>query len=253
MERSTNIDRILRDWEYQPGEVVSRILTGEDGRRVLQMRIELGVLQLEVDGRPDGEQPGDYETYYDLLVSAAIEEGEDFALDEERCHEIDREFVQFYHRRICWLALREYQNATRDAEHTLALMDFSSDHAPDEDWALSHEQYRPFVLFHRTQASALAALEDGAVRQAIDEIGSGLQQLQALFAEYDAEDHYDDDLLVQRLNELRDSIREHYELGPTLAEQLNQAVADEEYELAARLRDEMQQKASKKTDRGHAH
>ena len=45
--------------------------------------------------------------------------------------EIDREFVQFFHRRVAWLALREFDRAVADADHTLALMDFSSLHAPD--------------------------------------------------------------------------------------------------------------------------
>ena len=30
-------------------------------------------------------------------------------MTEEQCQEVDREFVQFYHRRVCWLTLREYR------------------------------------------------------------------------------------------------------------------------------------------------
>ena len=126
---------------------------------MLQLRVEMGVLQMEVDGRPDGSRPGGYPTCLDWLHAVAAEEGESFALDERRCLEIDREFVQFFHRRVAWLALREFERAVADADHTLALMDFSSLHAPDVGWAEMHEQYRPFVLFHRTQAAALGALE----------------------------------------------------------------------------------------------
>ena len=88
--------------------------------------------------------------------------------------EIDREFVQYYHRRICWLALKEYHRAAEDADHTLKLMDFSTAHSPDENWSLMHEQYRPFVLFHRTQALALTELEETDPEKAVATIYKGL-------------------------------------------------------------------------------
>jgi len=106
----------------------------------------------------NGERPEGLDTYYDYLVSLSFHEGAEFALNPRRCLEIDREFVQYYHRRICWLALKEYQRAAEDADHTLKLMDFSTAHSPDDNWSLMHEQYRPFVLFHRTQARALTEL-----------------------------------------------------------------------------------------------
>ena len=45
--------------------------------------------------------------------------------------------------------------------------------------------------------------------------------------------------MVGRLRELQGSLREHYKVGRTLDEQLADAVASEQYELAARLRDEI--------------
>jgi len=151
-----DLDRVFEDWPYQPGAISARIVRCRDGRHVLQMRIEMGVLQMEMDGRPDGERPDGAETYLDLLLRESLGAGEEFVLSEEQCFEVDREFLQFYHRRICLLALREFRRAIRDADHTLALMDFAAAHSPDEEWTLSHEQYRPFVLFHRCQAAALA-------------------------------------------------------------------------------------------------
>ncbi len=81
-------------------------------------------------------------------------------LSDEQCQEADREFIQFYHRRVCWLSLREFQRAVKDADHSLAFMDFVKKCSPNDEWTLSHEQYRPFILFHRTQAAALSLLED---------------------------------------------------------------------------------------------
>ena len=204
------------------------------------MRLEMGLLQMEVGGRPDGGRPEDFDTYYDYLVAVAHRENVEVRLSERHCFEVDREFVQFYHRRVCWLALREFRRAVADADHTLALMDFSSAHAPDENWAISHEQYRPFVLFHRIQATALSVLEEeDNPEKALAEVDNGLETLRTLLEELGASGEFEDNELVQRLGELRGALLEHYEIQPSLSQQLAAAVANEEYELAARIRDEI--------------
>ena len=154
--------------------------------------------------------------------------------------EVDREFMQFYHRRICWLRLQYYNRAVMDADHTLRLMDVSQRCSPDEEWTRSHEQYRPFVLFHRTQAAALGALEEEeSGESAVMAINSGLKTIHQFFIEHEAEDHYEEDELVVRLVELRETLRSEYEVGQTLREKLSLAVEQEQYELAAKLRDEL--------------
>jgi UvrB/uvrC motif len=237
--RDVNLDALLHDWPFESGRPVVRRVAGEDGRDVLQMRVDMGVLQLETSGRPDGEKPHGLTTYYDYLVSAAFQEGTDFALSEERQLEVDREFYQFYHRRICWLTLNEYERAAADAEHSLRLMDFSSANAADREWALMHEQYRPFVMFHQVQAMALTMLQADDPQGAVERIDKGLESLAGLFAQHGAEEHFDEDVFVVKLREMQTSIKSHFHLGPSLAEQLAEAVAAEQYELAAKLRDRL--------------
>jgi hypothetical protein len=134
MARRQDIDQILQNWPYEPGEVSARLVRGSDGREVLQMRVEMGILQLEVEGRPDGQRPSGNETYFDHLLETALHEGDSFELNSEQCTMADREFLQFYHRRICWLALREFRRAVRDADHSLAFMDFVRAHSPTTRW-----------------------------------------------------------------------------------------------------------------------
>ncbi|MBL9089878.1 MAG: UvrB/UvrC motif-containing protein [Planctomycetaceae bacterium] len=242
MRRKENIDHVLKNWEYQPGEVDARLTRGDDGREVVQLRIDMGLLQMEVDGRPDGARPQGAETYYDYLVAAAIQEGDEFRLSEEQCGEADREFVQFYQRRLCWLALREYQRAVKDADHSIAFMDFCTKHSPSEEWTWSHEQYRPFILFHRTQAAAMAALDDNGPEAAIAQLNDGLERIRAFFEEHEADEKFEDDELVARLRNLRESVRDHYHVGRTLEERLKEAIDGEQYELAAKLRDQISQR-----------
>ncbi len=239
MSEHQDLDPILRRWSYQPGVISARVLQADDGRDVLQMRIEMGVLQMETASRPDGETPGGAETYLDYLIQESFGNGDSFVLTDDQCFEVDREFVQFYHRRICCLALRKFDWAVRDADHTLALMDFAAVHSPDPEWTLSHEQYRPFVHFHRTQAVAMGELQRSGPETAIEAITDGLGRIREALATMGAEERFDDDDLVAQLIELKESLREEYHVGLTLAEQLSDAVANEEYERAAKLRDEI--------------
>lgn len=241
-----DIDHVLRDWPHEPGEISVRLVDAHDGREVLQMRIELGVMQLETTHRPDGQRPGGAETYFDYLLALAIHEGDDFKLTEEQCGEVDRELVQFYHRRICWLALREYENAVRDADHNLAFMDFVRSCSPAEEWTESHEQYRPFILFHRTQAAALAELEEKGPETAIEALNVGLDRMRELYVEGEAEDEFEEDEMVGRLIELRESLRDQYNVGQTLSERLADAISREQYELAAQLRDQIAHRSKKR-------
>lgn len=247
MKRRQDIDDILKQWPFDPLNVNVRLLELRK-RAVLQMRVDMGILQMETEGRPDGNRFQGAPTYYDYLQKKARGKS-DFKLDESQCFEVDREFVQFYHRRVCWLQLKEFDRAVRDAEHTLKLMDFCKQHSPDDQWTISHEQYRPFVLYHRTQAAALSWIErqefetdlspEEAAELAIEEINAGLAVVKSLFAEYEADEQYEEDEMVQRLHEFREGLREKYQIGMTTQEQLSQAIANENYELAAELRDRL--------------
>ena len=75
MARGKHIDHILGKWPYDPTTVKVRICQGADSREVLQMRLDMGILQLEMEGRPDGAQPNGYETYFDYLIGLAIGAG----------------------------------------------------------------------------------------------------------------------------------------------------------------------------------
>jgi len=242
-----DIDDVLRNWPYSPDEVRVRTVKAGEGREVLQMRVELGVLQLETTNRPDGQRPGGFDTYLDFLLAEELR-GDPLQLTEDQCLEIDREFMQYYHRRICWLQLGEYGRAVEDADHTLALMDFVQRHSPNEEWTFSHEKYRPLVLFHRTHAAARAVLEGpGGAEGAIGEINSGLQRIREFFEndERFAEVEFEKLEFVEQLMELRETLRNEFNVGKTLTERLNEAINTEDYEEAAKLRDELRRRTGR--------
>jgi hypothetical protein len=240
-----DIDDALAGWEYKPGLVQARMIPALDGRTVLQMRIDLGILQMEVNGRPDGVKPHGQPTclaWLPGLARRAAVAGQEFVLTEEQCDEADREFLQFYNRRITWMALRNHSRALADAEHTLDFMDFVRRHAPSEEYVQAHEQYRGFVLFHRTQAAANLTAERGDAEGAIDALREGLEQIRQYFAETDVESVMDQDRMIRDLGQMEETLRERHGIQETLREQLERAVANEDYENAARLRDALKRR-----------
>jgi hypothetical protein len=235
-----DIDGALQGWEFKPGVVQARMVQAGNGRQVIQLRVDLGLLQIEIAGRPDGNRPHGFPTFFEYLrhqAALADKTGQSFVLSEEHCMEADREFIQFYHRRLCWLALRNYAQAVADSDHTLAFMDFVRDHSPSEDYTQAHEQYRGFVVFQRAQAVAAHYVEKEQPERAIDEILAGLEKMRTFFSSYDMEEQFEENPMVGQLRKMEQSLRKTHGIEATLLEQLQQAVANEEYEAAAKIRD----------------
>src|SRR5881392_4355328 len=55
--QSKDIVPMLKGWDYEPGTINVRKINGIDGHPKIQMRLDLGLLQMELTGRPDGRHP----------------------------------------------------------------------------------------------------------------------------------------------------------------------------------------------------
>ena len=62
-----DITFILKGWDYEPGTINVRKVHGTDGAPKLQMRMPLGLLQMEITGRPDGQRPHGHESLLDYF------------------------------------------------------------------------------------------------------------------------------------------------------------------------------------------
>ena len=142
MKRNMHLDDLLSKWAFDPSTLNVRLVKGNDGRDVIQMRVDMGVLQLETTGRPDGELAHDHQSMLEFLQEESLKDA-DRDLTEDECMEVDREFMQFYHRRICWLRLQYYHRAVMDADHTLQLMDVSEKMSPEEEWGRNSRTISP--------------------------------------------------------------------------------------------------------------
>jgi len=234
-----DIDPILRRWQFRPDMVRARLVRARNGRQVLQMRIDLGLLQMELAGRPDGRRPHGHESYLEYLMEQAARNPGRFVLTQRQCQEVDREFLQYHHRRLCWLALGEFRRAIADADHALALLDFAGQYAPDNQWVALHEQTRPLVLFHRAQAATLYALEHQGPEAAAVEAERGLAHLQTALTLLNKLPGPEERLMVEQLERLRNWVRQNCQEEWLLEQRLAEAIAAEQYELAAKIRDQL--------------
>ncbi len=253
MSDARDISPLLTSWVLEDGTVTARRILGADGREQIQLRIPMGLLQFCPDGRPDGTRPEGHESALAWLRYLVQEQQ---ALTEEHWHELDREIMKYYHRRIALLALAEaerrdgegrqaaldYARVVHDADHNLDIMDFIKEHNTDKEFAETHEQYRAFVLGHRTLGAAQYWLCRGEPEEALGATQAGLERLRRVYEDRGDADVMRRDPMAGRLVRLAEQIRTEHGIATTLQEQLREAVESEQFERAGVIRDQIRQR-----------
>ena len=241
---SKDIGPILSGWDHDPEEMQVRIIPGKDGREKLQMRVDLGLLQMELSGRPDGQKPEGAESLLDSLETLSrkmASAGDDFTLDADQCAALMREGVQYYHRYIALFHLERYDLVARDTARNLRLFAFVVRHAAKPRDRIKFDQYRPYVAMMHARALGLSALEAGDHRTAIEKIDEGIAGIRAFLRDYEQEDSESECQELGFLLAWRNQVERDRPVGPVerLEQQLELAVATEDFEEAARIRDQI--------------
>ncbi|MBL0921465.1 MAG: UvrB/UvrC motif-containing protein [Phycisphaerales bacterium] len=244
---SLDITKQINDWPYEPGQINVRLISGDDGRPKIQMRVDLGILQMETEGRPDGVRPEGYESllemHEDRLDAHVGEHGsdDDFSLDQEACRHLRDEAVQYYHRYISLLVLEDYEGVVRDTSRNLRLLDFCGTYAESDQDRAMLEQFRPYLTMMRARALAGQALEAGEAKAAMAALDDGLEQIRVHFDETGHAEEFESASEAALLREMRDSLAPKLPISAReeLRKRLERAIMQENYELAAILRDEL--------------
>ena len=66
---SFDLTSILEGWPYEPGHLNVRLIEGDDGEPRVQIRLDLGVLQMRTEGRPDGQTPDGFATLLEAIAA----------------------------------------------------------------------------------------------------------------------------------------------------------------------------------------
>ena len=239
---------ILKGWDYEPGTINVRKIVGSDGKQKIQMRLDLGLLQMELRGRPDGVRPFGCESLLEYFEKRLREHrkknGTDlgFQLSSDQCQSLREEALMYYHRYLSLFVLGEFTGVARDTARNLRVLDICGKFGEDEQDRLILEQYRPYIIMMNARALASIDLDRGEFQKAYDVVKQGLGDIRRFFKRFGQEQAYKHSSEVKILRRFRKEIKKKLPVDPMekLQEELDLAIKDERYEEAAKLRDEME-------------
>ncbi len=244
MHPSHDLSKLLNDWPFDPTTVTSRFVETPEGARHVQLRLDLGILQMQLEGRPDGTQPHGHDSMLAFYRRKLITERRSgYRLDSDACAELQQESVQYYYRYLALLVLKDYDGVIRDTRHNLEIFDLVDRYAASEDLAWEFLQFKPYVCMMNTRAKAEKLAHEGRVDEAVDAVHAGIAGIKAFLEEQG--DEPDEDICPELglLEELITDLRERTtDENPVvrLQEKLRYAIHVENFEEAARLRDQIQ-------------
>jgi len=248
---SLDLNTLLKDWPFEPGMLKVRKVTGLDGREKLQMRIDLGVLQMEMSGRPDGQRPHGCESllnYHQNRAAIAEASGDEYELSSEECSELQQEGIQYYHRYVSLFQLNDFAGVIRDTQRNLDLFNFVDKHSQREDFVWNFQQFRPYVLMMNTRAKASLLLNENKFTEAMREIQAGRDAIVEFFQQSNFPELASKSSEVAFLEEWLEEVSEKRPRSKLeiMQREMETAIAKELYERAAELRDAIKMlKASK--------
>lgn len=238
---------LLAGWPYDE-EANARVVAGEDGREILQVRTPMGVEQYELQGRPDGQEPYGCEsalTYHLQRLKEAEADGEagEFALNEDECSELFQEGTLYYFRYLHLFQLRAWAYVARDTRRNLGLFDFVHRHAERDEDRQHLEKWRPYILRMNAIARAMLAAEKENLDEALSVLQSCVQQVEALEALDDETFQFERERSLSALRELLKQLRKARPLSEVerLESELQRAIETQEFERAAELRDRLRE------------
>ncbi len=267
-----DISPLLEEWEFEPGRINVRLIEGVDGEPRIQVRLDLGLLQMHAEGRPDGRRPHGFPSlleYFEARLDEAGDPGPGGALDDseeadegedqedtlgpaeaspaslrlsaEDCQALREEAAQYYHRYVALLVLEDFEGVIRDTSRNLRVADLCREHAAEEGDRVVLEQVRPYILMMRARACAGQALKDDEPKAAVVALDEGIESLKRHFETIEEPEQFEKSREVAMLRSMRDSLVPKLPISQKaeLRDRLREAIARENYELAAILRNEL--------------
>jgi hypothetical protein len=248
---SLDLNDLLRDWPHEPGQIKVRKILGSDNREKIQLRIDLGLIQMETTGRPDGLEPHNCESlleYHRRRAERAGKKGDSYELTPEDVGELQQEGIQYYHRYISLFQLSDYVGVIRDTSRNLEMFDFVAQHCGNEDLSWSVQQFTPYVRMMNTRAKAAIALEREKHADAIALIEKGVDEIRAFYDRIENPEMAPQSPEISFLEEWKEEIRAKQPLTKLekMQREMDRAIAQEAYERAAELRDQIKALGRKK-------
>jgi len=247
---------ILKDWPFDENDNCNNVrkIVGADGRRKLQLRLRNGLIQWEVEGRPDGIRPHGFPSVLDYCRAlikgqdplAATAGGGTVVISSSLLHDLRDEMHCFLKRGRALLRAGDYAGAAGDAQHGLEILAFLQRFGGGTIRARVCERFRPRLVLERARAEALLQLQQLQPQQAIQTLTEGIIAIEDDYRRQGMEEKMRSGRQRKMLIDFRRSLRERYripltdvELLQTLLREQEVAIEEENYEMAAHLRDKI--------------
>lgn len=243
MSQSADLRSVLQAWPYDP-DADARVISGEDGREILQVRTPLGIEQYEMEGRPDGARPHGVESALEYQIqelekAKAAGQEADFELDHQDCSELFNEGTLYYFRYVRLFQLKDWARTMRDTSRNIRAFDLIHRYAKREEDQQFLEKWRPYIIRVNASAAVMLQLENRAYDKAGEITHQALDAIEALPELDDETFKFERERSLTALRELASQIEKNRPLSELerLEHQLRRAIDRQEFEHAARLRD----------------
>ena len=247
-----DLDDLVQGWDCPDGELRARVVSGRDGDEFIQVRLDLGLMQMFLAGRPDGQRYHGFDTACQYVEHELRVGGHDLVPIDWQ--ELQRELQQTNYRRLAYATLAEEMlerndqpgsrryiaGALQDIDTCLGSLRILNQNDVDTG---SMSSLEPTLVFDRSRLLAQLRVVEGRFEEAIENAEAGAAKLEELLVElgYD-EELRDEDPGVRYLRETGRQLRLEYGIAQTLRERLEDAIAREDFEAAALLRDELRRR-----------
>lgn len=243
MSQSADLRSILKAWPYDP-EADARVISGDDGRDILQVRTPLGIEQYEMEGRPDGATPHGMESALEYQIqelekAKAAGRESNFELDHQDCGELFNEGTLYYFRYVRLFQLKDWARTVRDTARNIRAFDLIHRYAKREEDQQFLEKWRPYIIRVNASAGVMLQLENRAYDKAGEITRQALETIEALPELDDETFKFERERSLTALRELASQIEKNRPLSELerLEHQLRRAIDRQEFEHAAKLRD----------------
>ena len=160
--------------------------------------------------------------------------------------------MQYYHRYLSFWHLERYELCARDTSRNLKLFAFVREFASKDQDRLLFDQYRPYVTMMHAKAVATPLVELQQFEAAVQVIDAGIAAIEKFLSDYGQSERAERCGELTHLQRWRDGILARKPALPApppdpvdqIRSDLQQAVAEENFEEAARLRDELRRRTN---------
>lgn len=241
---NSDISPILEQWPYEPSRTL-RIIMAPDGRRVMQVRLPLGIEQYELEGRPDGISPEGYETFlaeFEDRLEKKLRQGDTgFTMSHEDFVRLQNESALFYYRYLMLFQINDFPRVKKDTEHNLRIAELVEQFSDNEEDRNALLQYRPYMIRMNYVSRAMLLIQNKEHSRARELLQQGIDKIKEL-SEIDSPAFQFEK--IRSINYIKTALKQikDKEDGPMeeLRLELERAVQEENYERAAELRDRIQ-------------